>query len=125
MSKYNSKKAKEQIGDMIVTFDSQVERSRYLYLKTLENSGVITCLELQPSFVIREGYIRHGKKIREEKYRGDFFYLDSENKRVVEDVKGQRLPLYISKVHRLLQQHPELRFIEVYLKKKQWVEKEL
>ena len=117
MSKYSSRKA---AADGI-TFDSTVERDRYLHLKRLERVGYISGLELQPVYELQEGYVRHGKKIQAEKYKGDFRYT-KDGEIVVEDVKGMRLPMYLSKLKRLLYLHPELNFIEVTRKQGRWEE---
>ena len=121
MSKYSSRKAVEIVDGKYVTFDSTVERDRYLHLRILERIGHISALELQPVYELQEGYVRHGKKIQAEKYKGDFRYIKS-GEIVVEDVKGMRLPMYLSKLKRLLYLHPELNFIEVTRKQKQWEE---
>jgi hypothetical protein len=121
MSKYNSRKVSEIIGGQKVTFDSVVERDRYRYLRLLELAGEISILELQPAYVLFPSYKRNGKVVRAETYRGDFRYM-KDGRVILEDVKGQRLPLYLSKLKRLLFINPDLHFIEVSKKQKQWVE---
>ena len=70
-----------------VTFDSGAEARRYGELKLLERAGEIENLELQPKF----DCIIDGKKVC--RYRADFSYFTKE-KRVVEDVKGFKTPVY-------------------------------
>ena len=94
-----------------ITFDSKKEAKRYTELKLLEKAGMITHLELQPTYQI----IINGVDIC--KYRADFRYFtvraeerkqytnskgewivptktgDPEGQ-IVEDVKGYKTPLY-------------------------------
>lgn len=123
MSKYGNRKVKADVDGEQVTFDSVVERDRYHHLKLLEKAGEISNVELQPVYLLQESFKRDGKMIRAETYRGDFRYMQN-GQVTLEDVKGYILTdLYKSKVKRLLFKHPELKFIEVYRKQKQWVEK--
>ena len=93
-----------------ITFDSKKEAKRYTELKLLEKAGMITHLELQPTYEI----IINGVKVCS--YRPDFRYftvraeerehtkfqrrMDSANQerdpegQIVEDVKGYKTPLY-------------------------------
>lgn len=70
-----------------ITFASKAEAKRYSELKLLLNSGEIEMLDLQPKFPI----VVNGKKICN--YLADFSYYES-GKRVVEDVKGMKTPIY-------------------------------
>ena len=93
------------------TFDSKKEAKRYTELKLLEKTGMITHLELQPTYQITV----NGVDIC--KYRADFRYLTvrAEDKeqytnskgewivptqtgdpegQIVEDIKGFKTPLY-------------------------------
>lgn len=81
--KYNAKRV-ECDG---ITFASIREAKRYKELKLLEKAGVIHNLELQPEFPISINGIKCFT------YKGDFVYFD-DNKRVVEDVKGMKTPIY-------------------------------
>ena len=94
-----------------ITFDSKREAKRYTELKLLENTGMITHLELQPKYDI----IINGVKICS--YRADFSYytVREENReqytnskgewivptktgdregQIIEDVKGFKTPIY-------------------------------
>jgi hypothetical protein len=66
-----------------ITFDSKAEASRYLELVILQNSGLITNLELQVPF---ELIPKQGKE-RPCTYIADFVYYESGEK-VVEDLKS-------------------------------------
>ena len=69
-------------------FDSKSEGDRYCELWLLQKGGVISGLELQPEFVLRDGYTKpDGKKVRPIKYVADFAYTE-DGREVVEDVKS-------------------------------------
>lgn len=73
-----------------VRFASKKEGARYLELKLLERSGAIARLELQPRFEL----VVNGFKVGT--YVADFVYFEN-GKRIVEDVKGVRTPVYALK----------------------------
>ena len=83
MSKYNNKKTQV---DMYL-FDSAKEAKRYRDLVLLERAGEIQNLELQPRFLLQEGFKKNNKKWRKLEYVADFKYIEN-GKTVVEDVKG-------------------------------------
>jgi hypothetical protein len=73
-----------------ITFDSIKEKNRYLWLKTLEEEGKISELELQKKFLLQEGFIHEGKKERPIYYIADFYYFDKKlNCYIAEDVKSE------------------------------------
>lgn len=71
-----------------ITFASKAEARRYVELKALQSVSGIYDLELQTPFIL------HVKGIKLGTYRADFVYFDSTGKRIVEDVKGFKTPLY-------------------------------
>ena len=94
-----------------ITFDSKREAKRYTELKLLEKSGMITHLELQPTYQITVNGVNICK------YKADFRYFTvrQENReqytnskgewivptktgqkegQIVEDVKGFKTPIY-------------------------------
>lgn len=72
-----------------ITFDSRAEARRYSELKLLERAGAIRELVLQQEYSLGVKGNTIGK------YVADFVYIDNETgRRVVEDVKGVRNPLY-------------------------------
>lgn len=81
--KYKNKKTQV---DMYV-FDSIAESKRYKELKLLEIEGEIQELELQPRFLLQEGFKKNGKTYRKIEYIADFMY-EEKGKVIVEDVKG-------------------------------------
>lgn len=76
-SKYRAKKVTVDN----IRFDSIKESRRYLQLKTLQQAGVITDLELQPRYDV----VVNGHKICY--YKADFRYMEK-GAQVVEDVKA-------------------------------------
>lgn len=82
-SKYNNKKTIYK-G---ISFDSIVEKDRYIYLKKKEEEGLIKELTLQKKYLLQDKFIYQGKTIRAIYYIADFYYIEND-KEVVEDVKG-------------------------------------
>lgn len=101
-------------------FASKKEAKRYSELKLLERAGEISHLEIQPKFKL---YGRNGPilvkskgfpKGRHATYVADFAYFCPErDKRVVEDVKGVRTPLYIFKKACVEENYPAVEIIEI------------
>lgn len=112
MSKYHNRKT--TIDN--ITFDSLKEAVRYSELKLLLKAGKIKNLELQPEFILQEGYTDiFGKKHRPIIYIADFSYWETNNPafRVVEDVKGMRTEVYKLKKKLLLFQYKYIDFREI------------
>jgi hypothetical protein len=90
MSKY---RAKPQVINGI-RFASQKEGKRYLELRLLERAGQIRGLTLQVPLALSAG---NDKRTSIGKYVADFVYeefVEDHWRRVVEDVKGFKTPLY-------------------------------
>jgi hypothetical protein len=75
-----------------ITFASKKEANRYLFLLSKQNSGEISELELQPEYKLWVTS-EDGFETMVGRYRGDFRYLRG-GKRIVEDVKGYKTPIY-------------------------------
>ena len=84
MNKYHAKRT-EVDGH---TFDSAKEARRYSELKLLERAGEIVGLRLQPKFPL----VVNDTKIAD--YKGDFEYRDASGRRILEDTKGFKTPVY-------------------------------
>ena len=109
-SKYRSTKV--QINGH--TFDSVKEGNRYLELRLLEQAGEIEDLELQPEFVLQEGFIDRTRLChRPIIYRADFQYREKNGGVVVEDVKGMKTEVYRLKKKMLLKRYKDLDFREI------------
>jgi hypothetical protein len=102
VSKYRN--VKTEIDGIV--FSSKREGLRYLDLKMLLRSGIISDLVLQKKFPIQV----NGVKVCV--YVCDFSYLDQNGREVVEDVKGLKTPVYRIK-NKLMIAVYGLRIVEV------------
>ena len=103
MNKYRNKKI--IVDDYI--FDSIQESRRYKELKLLLRAGQIKDLELQPHFLLQEGFKKNGKTYRKIEYIADFKYIEN-GKTIVEDVKGLQTDVFKIK-HKLFEKkYPDL-----------------
>jgi len=88
MSKYHARKTTVD-G---ITFASAKEANRYSQLKLLQRAGVISSLQIQVPYTLIEKS-QYGRKIT---YVADFVYREN-GKKVVEDTKGFKTPVYALK----------------------------
>jgi hypothetical protein len=84
MSKYN---ARQTVIDG-VTFDSKAEGEYYIHLKEKQQRGEILAFNLQPVFLLQEGFKKDGKTFRKIEYRADFEILHLDESIEIIDVKG-------------------------------------
>lgn len=70
-----------------ITFDSKKEAKRYVQLKLMVKTGAISDLKLQPRFDLIINDCKCGF------YKADFDYIEN-GKRIIEDVKGMKTPVY-------------------------------
>ena len=84
MTKYNNKKT--VIDDIV--FDSKNEALYYQALKDMKANGLIKDFELQPEFILQEGFEKDEKKYRAIKYTADFRVLTNNDYSYIVDVKG-------------------------------------
>ena len=84
MTKYNNKKT--TIDDIV--FDSKDEALYYEALKDMKAKGLIKDFELQPEFILQEGFEKDEKKYRAIKYTADFRVLTNNDYSYIVDVKG-------------------------------------
>lgn len=107
--KYNNKKP---VIDGI-KFDSQKEADYYCELKLSKRAGEIKDFELQPKFMLQEGFRdKTGKKHRAITYKADFKVIHNDGKVVYIDTKGKRTALYQVKKKMLLNKYPDINFKE-------------
>lgn len=93
-----------------IMFDSKVEAHRYMELRMMEGSGLISYLRCQVPFVLIPAVTIHGKQIRPMKYVADFCY-EQGGREIVEDVKGGKATReYLMKRHLMKHVHG----IEIY-----------
>lgn len=94
MARRNKYNAKKTVVDGI-EFDSIREADRYCELKLLEKANEIRSLELQPRFLLQDKFKdRNGKTHRKIEYVADFMYINKDDKKIVEDVKGMMTDVY-------------------------------
>lgn len=91
-------------------FPSQAEAKRYQELLILQRVGIVKEIELQPTFLLQEGFTRNGKKYRPIKYRADFRITYTDGRVVVEDVKGVRTNEFDRTEKLLLYRYPDIDF---------------
>ena len=89
MSKYHNTKT-TVFGH---TFDSRHEAERYIVLRSMEKSGLISNLRLQVPYELVQGRKIKGKAIRPSYYIADFVYTCG-GEEVVEDAKGVKTAVY-------------------------------
>lgn len=99
------------------TFDSQMEYTRYLYLKARVETGEIWLLKIHPRYELARKFTDNlGNKHQAINYEADFCYRIKVNGRifyVVEDVKGKKTAHYKDKAKLFRAKYPEYYFFEV------------
>lgn len=76
-----------------VLFDSMKEASFYQQLLLEKRAGNIIDFELQPKFILQEGFIVDDKKIRAITYTADFLVFHGGYKEII-DVKGMQTEVF-------------------------------
>lgn len=107
MSKYNNKK----VVYAGITFDSKAERDYYLYLLELKGRGIVTDIQLQPSFLLQEKFRKNGKLYREIAYKADFEVTYADGHIEIVDVKGMVTKDFAIKQKLFEYKYPELRLL--------------
>lgn len=95
-------------------FDSVAERNHYISLKLLQLAGEISQLQLQPKYILLEGF-KHpatGKRVRAITYTADFAYVEN-GQTVVIDIKGARTEAYKIKAKLFMAKFPHIEFREI------------
>ena len=105
-NKYNNKKT---IVDGI-KFDSEMESHYYIYLKQLKEIGEVVDFEIQPTFLLQEGFNLNGKKIRAITYKADFKVIYKDGHEEVIDVKGKLTEEFKIKRKMLLYRYRDINF---------------
>lgn len=95
-------------------FDSRAEAEYYSKLKLMQQAGEILRFELQPEYVLQEGFnTRTGERIRPVKYIADFHVYYTDGHEEVVDVKGMKTEVYKLKRKWFLHKYPEIQLIEI------------
>lgn len=105
-NKFNAKKV---VYDGF-TFDSIKESRRYLVLRQMQHSGVISDLQIHPRIPLMCNGVSIGT------YIGDFCYKDVNGKVILEDVKSKatKTPVYNLKKKILQTMYPPIFITEVF-----------
>ena len=113
-NKYNNKKT--TIDDIV--FDSKDEALYYQALKDMKAKGLIKDFELQPEFILQEGFEKDEKKYRAIKYTADFRVLTNNDSSYIVDVKGMLTTEFKIKMKLFNYKYPdiELRLISRSIK---------
>lgn len=115
-SKYSAKKTVRR-G---IKFDSKMEAEYYDQLLLLQRAGLITDLELQPSFTLLESFKQNGRTVRGVKYKADFMFTEL-GRTVVVDVKGVKTKDFIIKAKFFMSMYPEMELRLVTKSGSRWV----
>lgn len=110
-SKYGAKRT--QVDG--ISFDSRAEAQRYSELMLLKRAGVVTEIELQPSYVLMPGF-KHkatGERVQAITYKADFLVTYADGHQEIEDVKGFKTATYLLKKKLFMNLHPDLYIKEV------------
>ncbi|PEZ47063.1 hypothetical protein CN367_11905 [Priestia megaterium] len=83
-NKFNNKKV-EVNG---IKFDSKMESDYYLYILEMCEEGIIEEFELQPEFILQQGFTKRGIKFLPIKYKADFEVWLADGTNYVIDIKG-------------------------------------
>ena len=106
---YNKYKNKKTIVDGI-KFDSEMESHYYIYLKHLKEIGEVVDFEMQPAFLLQEGFNLNGKRIRAITYKADFKVIYKDGHEEVIDVKGKLTEEFKIKRKMLLYRYRDINF---------------
>lgn len=109
MSKYKSRR----ITIDGITFDSRAEANYYSRLKLLQRAGEVVAFELQPTYVLQEGFKRGKRKVQPITYKADFLVTYADGRQEIVDVKGVRTPVYLLKKKLFEYRYPNLEIVEV------------
>lgn len=95
--------AKKTVIDGI-TFASNAEAKRYMFLRKLADLHTIVDLRMQVPFELAPSVVIQGRKRPAIRYIADFTYV-MDGKKIVEDVKGMITPVYRIKRHLMATVH--------------------
>lgn len=100
-NKYNNK----QTTVCGITFQSEHEAKRYLFLRSEQDAGRISDLKTQVPYEVVPGFVYRGQKIRAIKYILDFEYI-KDGRLIVEDAKGYQTDVNKIKVKLFKREYP-------------------
>jgi hypothetical protein len=98
-----------------ITFDSKSESLFYEKLSILERAGKISHIELQPKYILQEGFVDlYGLKHNPIYYIADFEVIFHNGTKKLYDSKGVKTKEYQIKKKLFLYKYPEVLFEEVF-----------
>lgn len=74
-----------------IKFASKAESEYYKHLLRKVNDGEIVDFELQPKFLLQEGFKKNGKTFYPIHYKADFMIIHNDGSYEVVDIKGQKI----------------------------------
>jgi hypothetical protein len=96
-----------------IKFSSKLEANRYCELVLLQKAGKVTNIELQPRFLLQEGFKKNGETFRPIYYVADFKVTYRDGRVEVEDTKGMKTEVYKLKRKLFEFKYPEMTIKEV------------
>lgn len=96
-----------------VRFDSKKESRHYQALLLEQRAGTIKEIELQPKFVLQEGFKKNGMTHRPIAYVADFRVTYADGRVAIVDVKGLPTPVYKMKKKLFEYKFPDLSIVEI------------
>lgn len=117
INKYNAKKT--VINN--IKFDSKTEAEYYIYLKELQNKGIVNNIELQPSFILQNSFKKNGKTFRAIKYKADFKVTYSDSEIAIIDIKGMETDVFKIKRKIFEYSYPKLNLTIIKKKNGEWL----
>ena len=93
-----------------IRFDSRTEAARYGELCILQRAGEIQGLEVHPRFeLVPKVTLKDGRRCRAISYVADFAYQEK-GRRIVEDVKGVKTPMFQLKANLFQRRYEDVDF---------------
>lgn len=98
-----------------IKFPSKAEAKRYRELMLLKRAGVVTDVQLQPTYELIPKFIHTatGEKVSATKYKADFLVTYKDGHQEIEDVKGYLTPVYKLKKRMFMNAYPNLQIKEI------------
>lgn len=106
-TKYNSSKT---VLDGF-KFHSKVEGEYYLLLKEKQRTGEILAFELQPKFLLQNGFRKEGKWIHPIHYIADFEVTYPDGRVEIVDIKGQTTQVFDLKKKLFYAKYPDINLV--------------
>lgn len=104
MPKFNNKK----VTFAGHTFDSKAELAYYKKLLRLQAAGKVEAIQLQPVFLLQEGFLKNGVEHKKITYIADFRVYYTNGKVDIVDVKGVETEVFRIKRKLFEYRYPEL-----------------